>query len=217
MQQRTGPGRLAEHGDIRGISPEGRHIVSDPLQSGELIPQATVGLGTLVVEPQEAHRSQSVVHRHHHDIVVGGQRGPVVGDQGASASEVSATVNPDHDREVFTRGRRAPNVNGQAVLGNRSHQVARDHAAEGVVGRLHRRGSRLGGLPDPGPRLRGLGGLETQGAKGRRGVGDPAKSTDGPPGLFRLFSAATHRASGRDHVSLVGHGVPSLHLDGASC
>jgi hypothetical protein len=31
-----------------------------------------------------------------------------------------------------------------------------------------------------------------------------------------LHSAATHRADGRDHISVVGHRVPSLHLDGAS-
>src|SRR5256885_7028219 len=87
--------RLAEDGDVAGITAEGGDILLYPRQGGDLVEQAEVGVALAQIE--EAINTDTVIDGHAYDTVAGETTAVIPGRRTRSNLKHTAR-NPDHHR-----------------------------------------------------------------------------------------------------------------------
>ena len=181
------PGGFAEDRDPVGIAAEDRDFVPNPLQSPNQVQGAVVSrtiqrrrsrrAQTRMGEPTE--NAQAVLERHDDDPLAPGQRAAIV-DPGASDG-VAPAVDPDHDRQPFTRGSVFGGVRGRCkYIQEEAVLAARQRSGLGLgihrPGELNTLGSERQSLSRLAPRLWRARRLPTQIARGWLGEGNPQPS-----------------------------------------
>mmetsp|Transcript_120775 Transcript_120775/g.376084 ORF Transcript_120775/g.376084 Transcript_120775/m.376084 type:complete len:459 (+) Transcript_120775:183-1559(+) len=122
-QLRDGAGTrgLAEDGHARRVAAEGRRVLLDPLERGDVVEEAPIsGRARRVAAPErvaaeETKGAEAVLH-HKDDYVLRGGQGCAVILGGRAADEATA-VDPDHDRARAPVGGGRVDVHVEAVLG----------------------------------------------------------------------------------------------------
>ena len=138
------PGRLAEDGDVAGIAAEGADVVPHPLQRGDLVEQAAIGVS--VAEIEEPIGADPVVDGHADDAVAGETAAVIPGRRTRAVIREHPARDPHHHRLPGRPEVGRPDVEGQAVLaGSASSGGSSSRDLRGV--------GRLGGLRAVGERV----------------------------------------------------------------
>ncbi len=184
--------RLAVDGDVLGIASESGDVLVHPLEGRDLVENADVrrraSIGGQPAQIEETESSEPVVEGDQHDSRAC-EPGPVVEKRGAGAEHVGTSVQIDHHRPASALGRRAPDVEIEAVFrdpaANHPEQLA-DRSRFGA--HLRRHPGEVLRKPCSRPRLRWLGWREAELPNRGPGVGNTPKDAD------PLLDAAAHPA-----------------------
>ena len=127
---RRSPGGFTEHRHLIGIAAERRDALTDPLQCGNLISQPQIGLERVLVggergQVEEPERAETKIDGHHHHVAVLAEVSPVVDPLGGRSERVRTAMDPDQHRPQFCIGTGSPDVEREAVLGNRQRRIDR--------------------------------------------------------------------------------------------
>ena len=113
------PGRLTENRHLPAITGKGTNVFLHPLQRGQLVAHAQVGVCIQLRchsgKIRKPHGAQPVGGIHHHHILATRQFGTVIENLGYRARQVAATVEPHHHRERPFAVRH-PDIQVQAIL-----------------------------------------------------------------------------------------------------
>src|SRR5260370_15605681 len=169
--------RLAHHRHLVGIASEGGDILAHPREGRDLIEQPAVTcIGRIcsgqIFQRDKPQDSQPVVERHHDDVVIGGERRPVIPGIRRRAECEGSAVNVDHDRALLLVSARRPDVEVQAILAHRARLYGslcsyRSYHACPDLRHLGRHGAKRGRLAHARPWLRRLRCPKTTLARGR--------------------------------------------------
>ena len=152
-EHRMGARRLAKQGDACRVAAKGVDVALHPLQGGQLVERAAIGLAA--VHRQKTKGTEPVADGHHHHITLCGQPLRAIAGQLAAAMQVAAAVNPDHHRAPALQGRCGDGQHLAVFRWFQRHLGAADEKRQ-RVGRLRAHGAGPAGVAHAVPGRAGL-------------------------------------------------------------